>query len=112
MADTILGLLHNMKDYEHYEGQPFKLQKEEKNMLIAFLEQEDVQKCIPKVPRKVICGDNEVVYGCPTCRTNIWKGTDKCSCGQKIKWMEDNNEKKSNIGSSIFDNFNVNINNK
>ena len=109
MEYSILGLLHNLKDYQHYEGEPYKLTEDEKNVLIDFLEQTDVQKCIPKVPQKVICGD-EVVYACATChRTNIWKGIDKCNCGQKIKWVEENNEKAEHVGSKIFDTFDVTI---
>ena len=101
MKYSILGLLHNLKDYEHYEGEPYKLVEDEKNVLVSFLEQEDVQRCIPKVPR----------FGtCPNCGTNVTNIVDNCEiCGQRLKWVE-NNEKTNNKGSSIFSNFGIDTN--
>lgn len=116
MVESILGLLHNMKTFSHYKDEPFKLQKQEKEMLINFLEQKDVQKCIPKVPKQNAAKD---LYYCPNCGydfdTNlintIMKNLEnRCpSCGQRIKWGESNNEKVNSKGSSIFSNFGVNI---
>jgi hypothetical protein len=113
MAESILGLLHNMKTYSHYKGEQFRLEEKEKDLLVAFLEQEDVQKCIPKVPKFVEETEDMVEhYECPACHKMIMQLGFDCTCGQKLKWMEVSNETKNNNGSSIFDNFGVGVSSK
>lgn len=117
MQKTILSVLHNIKDYQYYDNSAMPLTKEDADIIVAFFENEEVQKCIPKVPVKKALSPlyPKVTYRCPNCGFIINKhiDIDKCSaCEQKIRWVENETEEDNSIGSSIFDNFGVNINNK